>query len=776
MSPYLVLVILLLALLAAGEVAPAAAQTLPPCPTRSATPASDPRLTQDCNTLLELKDQLDPGDRLNWDSAVSISTWIGVIADTTLGVTELVHVGTDGAFPLNGTIPSALGNLPALQALELTSSGLTGGIPAALGNLTNLQYLWLYNNQLTGGIPAALGNLTNLMQLSLHSNQLSGRIPTVLGTLTNLQYLWLYNNQLTGTIPNLSALTSLEGLGLHNNRLTGEIPAVLGNLTNLQELLLGNNRLSGTIPTALGTLTNLQFLWLYSNRLTGEIPAVLGNLTDLQALSLHSNRLSGTIPTELSNLTNLRWLWLYNNQLTGTIPDLSALTSLEFVGLYDNELSGAVPSTLGSLTSLRELWLSNNELTGTIPNLSALTSLEYLDLWNNQLSGTIPSALGSLTSLQGLYLACNQLEGSIPTALGTITALEEVYLHGNRLDLANVPANLQATGRTVILTRLCRPTGITVTPGARTLTVAWAPPSNAAAIPVTAYDVRHRRAGATDWITVAGSGATARAHTLTGLNNGTAYEVRVRARAADGTVDEPAGDWSATRTGTPSGPPPPPPPPKSSNGSTGSGGGSRVPSPPPVPTRSPIIGSTPAATAKEVAGDLLVLQRHDQPGVEVEVGVGWISRDGQRIIVIGFVRDGDLGQTYAVVRREGDGQVVRRWIAPDSPLVYAVPWAVVNTQYTFPVGVVLAIPLDEQYPPPHMLMRRFDGGDDRILAYDAALGQWRHVPDPATFQALGFYWCNVTAADAAFFARITLGPPHPASDAPARADYPVCPP
>ena len=51
--------------------------------------------------------------------------------------------------------------------------------------------------------------------------------------------------------------------------------------------------------------------------------------------------------------------------------------------------------------------------------------------------------------------------------------------------------------------------------------------------------------------------------------------------------------------------------------------------------------------------------------------------------------------------------VVRRWIAPDSPLVYAVPWASVNTQYTFPVGVILAIPLDDQYPWPNMLTRRF---------------------------------------------------------------------
>ena len=74
-------------------------------------------------------------------------------------------------------------------------------------------------------------------------------------------------------------------------------------------------------------------------------------------------------------------------------------------------------------------------------------------------------------------------------------------------------------------------------------------------------------------------------------------------------------------------------------------------------------------------------------------------------------------------------------------------------------------------------------GDDRILAYDAELGQWRHVPDEATFQARGYYWCNVTAADAGFFARITLGPPYPASGLPgvsdvrglrARADYPVC--
>ena len=140
---------------------------------------------------------------------------------------------------------------------------------------------------------------------------------------------------------------------------------------------------------------------------------------------------------------------------------------------------------------------------------------------------------------------------------------------------------------------------------------------------------------------------------------------------------------------------------------------------------------------------------------------------GQELVLAGFVRDEGLGQTYAVVRREVDGAIVRRWIAPDAPVVYSIRWAEVNTAYIFPGQEILAIPLDDQYPAPNMLMRRFDGGEFRILAHDAELGQWRHVPDLGAFQSRGYYWCNVTAADAGFVVRITLGPPYPASDVPA---------
>ena len=91
-----------------------------------------------------------------------------------------------------------------------------------------------------------------------------------------------------------------------------------------------------------------------------------------------------------------------------------------------------------------------------------------------------------------------------------------------------------------------------------------------------------------------------------------------------------------------------------------------------------------------------------------------------------------------------------------------------------PLAVLVPIPLDDQYPQPNQLVRRFDGGDDCILAFDAEREQWRHGPDLVTFQARGFYWCNVTAADAGFFGRITLGPPYPSSGVPPRGDYPVC--
>ena len=188
-----------------------------------------------------------------------------------------------------------------------------------------------------------------------------------------------------------------------------------------------------------------------------------------------------------------------------------------------------------------------------------------------------------------------------------------------------------------------------------------------------------------------------------------------------------------------------------------------------APTATPIVGATSAATATELPGDRVLIERHHQPGDKtvssLELGVGWVSNDGSQVVLVGAIRDRDRHHTFIIVRHEGSSRIVRRWIPPTSPLVFAIPWGAVISQYSVPAEVLAAVPLDERLPEPNMLVRRYDGSDDRVFAYDAALQQWRHIPDYPTFQAMGFNWIDVIPADGGFFERITYGPPFPSSSA-----------
>ena len=228
----------------------------------------------------------------------------------------------------------------------------------------------------------------------------------------------------------------------------------------------------------------------------------------------------------------------------------------------------------------------------------------------------------------------------------------------------------------------------------------------------------------------------------------------------------------------------------SGSGGGGSGSGSRsalacAPRPPADSAIRNLVGSTAAATAWEVANDRLWLERKDLPNTTIELGIGWFAHDASSQVIIGLVgsnangamgiiRDQTLGQTYTIVRHEGDDCVVRRWVAPYDHLVYQIPWTTINSLYSVPVEVVSAIPLDHRHPEPNMLVRRFDGSDVRIFAFDASLQQWRHIPDYPTFQAMGFFWCDVTSADATFFERMVTGAPYPSSGTELQEDYPNC--
>ena len=101
-------------------------------------PYDNPGLVTDCETLLELKDELRGTHPLNWSAELDIFDWAGVTVTSVEGrkrVTSLVF----NAWDLDGSIPAALGNLAKLEELRLYITKLKGTIPPQLGRLANLQ-------------------------------------------------------------------------------------------------------------------------------------------------------------------------------------------------------------------------------------------------------------------------------------------------------------------------------------------------------------------------------------------------------------------------------------------------------------------------------------------------------------------------------------------------------------------------------------------------------------------------------------------------------------
>ena len=289
------------------------------------------------------------------------------------------------------------------------------------------------------------------------------------------------------------------------------------------------------------------------------------------------------------------------------------------------------------------------------------------------------------------------------------------------------------------------------------LTVSWTAPE-AYGEAITGYTVQWK-SGEQDYdASRQATVADVMTYAIGGLDNGTAYTVQVRATNANGD-----GPWSAEMSGAPVAPPAPEPPPPVVETKTvvETRTVDRVvyrtrsaPAPAPAPQPTIIGDSGYATTYLAVDGQSIELRVHPQAG----------GPASHNFAIGSYIRDADLGQTYQIV---AGGK--RRWVSPGSPLVYAIPWAVVNSQHTHPTVVVAAIPLDESSPPDGFLVR---GQNGRIVSYSMAM--WRHVPNIPTFQALGYRWCDVNAADAGFFSRISEGAAHPATSQAARADYPVC--
>ncbi|KAI6696703.1 hypothetical protein NL676_016822 [Syzygium grande] len=292
--------------------------------------------------LLRIKTSLnDPSLLSSWRPNTDCCNWSSIYCDLTTHRIVSLFI-TDGGFSPTARIPTAIGDLAALEDLTLHNlTGLSGPIPPTIVNLRNLKYITFTAINLAGTIPSYLSLIKSLTYLNLSSNKLTGSIPSSLSRIPKLRYLGLDGNRLTGTIP--KSLKLLDGnlpyLVLSDNRLSGEVPASFRGV-NFGYVNLAGNMLRGDGSVFFGANKTTEKINLSGNAFEFDLSRVKFQ-EGLIGLDLSHNRIFGSIPEGIVKL-ELESLNLSYNALCGKIPAGGQMQSFGYESYFHNRcLCGA---------------------------------------------------------------------------------------------------------------------------------------------------------------------------------------------------------------------------------------------------------------------------------------------------------------------------------------------------------------------------------------------------------------------------------------------------
>ncbi|KAG6579043.1 Receptor protein kinase TMK1, partial [Cucurbita argyrosperma subsp. sororia] len=402
-------------------------------------------LTPDAPVMLALKQSLNPSESLGWLDP-NPCKWNHVLCSDDNRVTR-IQIGRQN---LQGTLPSNLQNLTALERLELQWNKISGPLPT-LSGLSSLQVILLSGNQFTSipadffagmsslqaveiddnpfsawEIPASLRNASTLQNFSANSANVSGRIPEFLGgeDIPGLTNLHLAFNNLEGGLPSSFSGSQLESLWVNGQKSV--------------------DKLSGSIDV-LQNVTSLSEVWLHSNSFSGPLPD-FSRLKDLQVLSLRDNKFTGPVPSSLVNSESLKVVNFTNNLLQGPIPLFKTGVAVDMTngsnsfcltdpGECDSRVNTllSIVKFMGYPQRFAENWKGNDPCVEWIGISCRNQSITIINFQKMGLSGVISPEFASLKGLERLVLANNNLTGSIPEELTTLPFLTELDVSNNQL-------------------------------------------------------------------------------------------------------------------------------------------------------------------------------------------------------------------------------------------------------------------------------------------------------------------------------------------------------
>lgn len=342
---------------------------------------------------------------------------------------DLVRLSLSNNPGMTGSIPSKLGQMPALKRFHCRNCSLNGPLPDTLMT-GNLDALWLSGNiAMTGTIDSSSG-LWNIPVLDISHTRLSGEMPGEVAE--NAIWFQIHSSCFTGAIPDVELAYTMPrndlldaygdfAFGVGSNRPKEECPSPPGTL-NSSDIVkaMTDLRDNGTA----GTFGQLRFV---NSDLTA-VPEILAAFQGVRQLEISFGRLAGPLSAVVWELPNLTHLALNDNAISSLSEPTTLYPSLVLVYLYNNQLSGTLPAWFGGFPNLTTLHLQNNQFTGELPRWLCGGVYGSLHLQGNLFYGPIPDCIGQLDQIRLLTLggtpnAPSRLRGTLPGSFADLTSL-----------------------------------------------------------------------------------------------------------------------------------------------------------------------------------------------------------------------------------------------------------------------------------------------------------------------------------------------------------------